>query len=355
MTRSGKVWSSWLGALAISLAGATAAADTLTIAASPNPAPAGTSVKFTFTPGVRSENDAVTFNFGDGTSTTIEFSVACALFGGCNTVDHTYAGPGTFTCDATGTIGGESVSGSFDITITASTADDELFIATGAHLKGFKNVNWRTDLEVNNPTQIHASYEVDLLLRDQDNSTPTYKRVYTLAPGRSVRYGDLLFATFGFSGAAAVRITPIDGAIIATSRTYNQLDSGTYGQSVPAIPRRQAIAFGQDARLIGLSHDPSLQSGYRTNLGLLNESPAGITVQADFRRANGLSYGQVSVDLLPFEFVQIDRAFERVTSEVVPDGAIIVRTTTAGAKFLAYAVVTDNITGDPTYVEAIVP
>ena len=56
-----------------------------------------------------------------------------------------------------------------------------------------------------------------------------------------------------------------------------------------------------------------------------------------------------------FEFFQKDKAFEEVTSGLVNDGYIIVRTTTAGAKFFAYAVVTDNITGDPTYVTAIVP
>jgi hypothetical protein len=31
-----------------------------------------------------------------------------------------------------------------------------------------------------------------------------------------------------------------------------------------------------------------------------------------------------------------------------------VKTTTGGAKFLAYASVIDNITGDPTYVPAII-
>jgi hypothetical protein len=32
-----------------------------------------------------------------------------------------------------------------------------------------------------------------------------------------------------------------------------------------------------------------------------------------------------------------------------------VHTTTAGAKFLAYGVLVDNVTGDPTYVSAQIP
>ena len=147
----------------------------------------------------------------------------------------------------------------------------------------------------------------------------------------------------------------IEGTVILTSRTYNQLPSGTYGQSVPAIPRTGAIGFSQDARLIGLSHDPTLAAGYRTNLGFVNASPAPIRVEAEFYFATGVFLGKMSYDLLPYDFFQKDKAFEDVTSDPVSDGYIIVRTTTAGAKFFAYAVVTDNITGDPTYVDALIP
>ena len=159
----------------------------------------------------------------------------------------------------------------------------------------------------------------------------------------------------GFSGAAAIRITPIDGTPIITSRTYNQLPSGTFGQSVPAIARAQAIGFSQRGRLIGVSHDPTLAAGYRTNLGFVNASPAGIHVEAEFYLDTGAFLGRTAYDLLPLEFRQIDKAFEKVTPAKVDDGYIVVRTTTAGAKFFAYAVVTDNITGDPTYVTAVVP
>jgi hypothetical protein len=58
---------------------------------------------------------------------------------------------------------------------------------------------------------------------------------------------------------------------------------------------------------------------------------------------------------MPFEFRQIDKAFEQVTADPIDDGYIVVRTTTAGAKFFANAVVVDNLTGDPTYVDAVVP
>jgi hypothetical protein len=341
-------------ALAIAVA-SPAAAVSLAVTANPDPAQAGSPVTFRIDPGVRSQADSVVFDFGDGGSGAIAFTLACTLFGGCDTIEHTYAGPGTFMVEVTGTLSGESVTGTAQVTITSGTADDEIFIPTGAHLKGFTNVNWRTDLEVYNPGPNRATYQIALLLRDQDNSNAALRSTFPLSQGLSARYNDLLYTTFGFSGAAAIRVSRIDGTIILTSRTYNQLASGTYSQSVPAILRARAVAFSQDATLIGLSHDPSLAAGYRTNLGFVNASPALIRVEADFYLSTSAFLGRKSYDLLPFEFFQKDKAFEEVTSDVVNDGYIIVRTTTAGAKFFAYAVVTDNITGDPTYVDALIP
>jgi hypothetical protein len=347
--------SSWLAVLAVMLAAVAASADPLTITASPNPAPAGVTVTFTFTPRVNYQDDSVTFDFGDGGTATVAFAVGCTLFGGCGSVAHSYAGAGVFIATANGTIGGQPVSGNLQIVITASTSDSDLYLPTGAHLTGFNDVNWRTDIEIQNPGPTRASYLVSLLVRNVDNSTPAFQSTFALDPNRSARYNDILYDTFGFSGAAAIRITPILGQIIVTSRTYNQLPSGTYSQSVPAIPRSQAIGFSQDAFLIGLSHDPTLAAGYRTNLGFVNASPATIHVEAEFYLANGSMLGTTGYDLSPFEFFQKDKAFEEVTSDRVDDGYIVVRTTTAGAKFFAYAVVTDNITGDPTYVTAVVP
>jgi hypothetical protein len=347
--------SSWVAVLAF-VSAACASAATLAVTVDLNPAPAGIPVTFRIAPGVQHAGDSVTFDFGDGGTGKIEFDVGCTILpNGCNSIQHAYAGAGVFAVNVTGNISGQNFTGTVQLAVTSSTVDQEIYIPTGAHLTGFKNVNWRTDLEIHNPGTRRATYVMALLLRDHSNSDPAFKSTFTLNPGLSARYDDILFATFGFSGAAAIRITPIDGTPLITSRTYNQLPEGTYGQSVPARARAVAIGFSQDARLIGLSHNPSLASGYRTNLGFLNASPAGIHVEAEFYRANGSFLGETSYDLAAFEFFQKDKAFEEVTSDVVDDGYIIVRTTTAGAKFFAYAVVTDNITGDPTYVDALIP
>ena len=118
--------------------------------------------------------------------------------------------------------------------------------------------------------------------------------------------------------------------------------------------RPNYLGFSQDARLIGLSHDPTLAAGYRTNLGFVSASPAPIRVEADFYLSTGVLLGRKTYELLPFEFRQIDKAFEQVTKNLVDDGYVVVHTTTAGAKFFSYATVVDNLTGDPAYVSAII-
>jgi hypothetical protein len=337
--------------LAFALIATGARADALKVTPDVNPAPAGFTVTFTISPAVMNAGDVVNFTFGDGGTGTITYSIGCQLFGGCATITHAYAGPGTFTITATGTISGHSVTGSVQLTVTPSASDTDLYIATGAHRAGFNNTTWRTDVWVKNTGTSLAHYSIGVLARDTDNSAPD-TRTFTLDQGHSATFADILDSVFGFSGAAALRVAPVDGKIIVTSRTYNQLAAGTYSQFVPAVPRAQAVAYGYDAYLIGLSHDPSLQQGFRTNIGLVSASPAPITLVLDFFDADGIHLGTIQAALSPFEFVQLDRAFEQVTTGVVASGSVVVSTLTAGGKFFAYASVVDNITGDPNYVPA---
>jgi hypothetical protein len=327
------------------------AADSLTISATPNPAQAGTQVTFRFTPRVLASGDEVDFDFGDGATGTVAYTGACGLLGGCGTITHTYAGALEATVTATGTVAGNDVSGSLALSVTGSPEDSHLYIATGAHLQGYNSSRWRTDVWVDNPGPDPATYTIALLERDQANTSPPAK-TYSLTSGSSVAYHDILLSGFDFTGAAALRIVLVSGQVLVTSRTYNQPGAGTYGQFVPAVPRSQAISYGQSARLLGLSHDPSLAAGFRTNIGLVNASAADIHVDVAYYKGGGGYLGTVGQDLSPYEFVQLDRAFESVTSDVVTDGFAVVHTTTADGKFLAYASVVDNLTGDPTFVPA---
>jgi hypothetical protein len=328
--------------------------DPLTITADPTTAPPGTQIVFRIYPKVQSAGDTVSFDFGDGGKSTLEYNSGCSVIGGCDSVEHAYAGAGTFTVTASGTITGRSVSGTVKVTISTPPPDTVFYVATSAHIPGYGGTNWRTDLEINNQGLRLASYEISVLLRNQDNSNPQ-KTSFALAPRQSAHYGDILQSVFGLANnSAALRIKQVSGTIMVTSRTYNQLAVGTYGQYVPAIAITNAIPYARNARIIGLSHDPSGTAGYRTNIGFVNATPAPIAVEVTFYAASGLALAIRTYDLQPYEYRQRDKIFEldNVTTDPVEYGFVEVRTTTVGGQFYAYASVVDNVTGDPIYVPA---
>lgn len=329
------------------------AAEELLIIPLPATVQVGQEVTFQFTPFVRREGDAITFDFGDGGSGSVVYSIGCGMIGGCKEIKHTFAGAGVFTVTGTGTANGVAVSGSVEVTITELPQEQHYWVCTGAHQPGYNNTIWRTDLEVHNPGSTKITYRVSLLKRDTDNrDAETHD--FTLHPGRSAHHGDILFDPFGFEGAAALRVTPSGGPLLVHSRTYNQVGIGSYGQFVPGLTNLQAVRHGIEGRLVGLFHDPGLTRGFRTNLGFVNASPAPIAVELSFYVPVGTQMGTRTIELKAYEHKQVNRAYEMVTQSVINGGFILARTTTVGGSFFVYASMVDNVTGDPIYIPAVV-
>ncbi|MGV8038867.1 MAG: CARDB domain-containing protein [Thermoanaerobaculaceae bacterium] len=235
---------------------------------------------------------------------------------------------------------------------TAPLAATAYYVATSAHASGAAGTNWRTDLELHNAGSTQASVSIALLKHGQSNSSPDGLSV-TVAPGQAVRYTDAVFDLFSFSGKAALRLETASGSVVATSRTYNDQPGGTYGQFVPASPDGEAIGSDREGRLIQLSHQPNAAlGGFRTNVGAVNAGSGQIAVTIDLYASSGAYLGQVPMSLRAYEYQQIDKVFERVTGGAVASGYAVVRTSTTGGRFFAYASVIDNRTGDPVFIPA---
>ncbi len=228
----------------------------------------------------------------------------------------------------------------------------DLFVVATAHVAGAQDTNWRSDVEVHCLGDGPASLAVVLLEHDADNSVPA-SRDFTLGVGESLRLGDVLASEFGVDGSAALRVEPTEGRIMVTSRTYNLLSDGaTFGQFIPAAGQGDAIRFGEEARLIQLSHSSDSASGARTNLGVVNATGMAIQVVADLYTADGTFLGTVTQGLEPYGYRQVNRVFAHVTGSDVADGYVVVRTTSGRGAFFAYASVVDNLTGDPVAIMA---
>jgi len=238
------------------------------------------------------------------------------------------------------------------LALATSNQSNEIYVPGAAHVSGSNNTDWRTDLEVRSVGTIGARFRIDLLREGRDNTSfPSV--TLELPAGQGQRYEDVLDTLFGFQGTATLRITILDGDVRATSRTFNTTPDGTFGQYIGGTDQYDVYATGNDATLIQLTSSPSNGSGFRTNLGLVNLEGFPISIDIDLYLADLTILGRVSVDLAPFEYDQIDGIFSRVTSDPVADGIAITRASTSAARYLTYASVIDNLTGDPIYIPGL--
>ena len=244
--------------------------------------------------------------------------------------------------------------------LNPAAAGTSLYLEATAHVAGDNDTNWRTDVGLHASGHEDAVIRIELLRHGRDNANPAHAGL-TLEAGQSVDLEDVLESEFGAAGKAALRVTPSRGTLAVTSRTYNLLEEGnglglpagaTFGQFIPAVLGATAIRFGEEGRLVQLSHDPGSDQGSRTNLGLVNSTGVELSVEIDLHMADGQLLGTVGRLLLPYEYRQLDRIFETVTNGVVADGYAVVRPMTADGAVMAYASIVDNLTGDPVAVLA---
>ncbi len=232
-----------------------------------------------------------------------------------------------------------------------AVSTEPLYLPGVAHAPGAHGTLWRTDLAVHNPSDREATYRIDLLPAWEDNSSPR-DATFALGPGASSHFPDVLDTVFGFTGSAALRVTPISGTVSASARTYNETPAGTYGQLIAGLPLSATTPPEGGWSFVGLADCPqSASGGYRTNLGILNPgaTPLSAEVVLGFWHGKGPSGPPViRVDLPPYGFVPLNRPF--VTSECHADFWAVVRPREGGAALLAYASVVDNVSGDPVYI-----
>ena len=245
----------------------------------------------------------------------------------------------------------DNVSGDPIYSAPATLSALPLMVPAAAHVTGAAGTNWRTDLEVVNPLTTQASFRIELLRRDQENSSPQ-AATYQLEAGRAMRYADVVSSVFSFEGAAALRIVPLQGEVAVSSRTYNQLADRTFGQYIPGVPESDALAAGQQGRIVQLAHSPDTASGYRTNIGLTNAGSATTTVAIALHDGGGTLLGTRNIDLRAYEHRQLNDVFREFTSQTLADAYAVVSSSTEGARYFAYGSVVDNRSGDPIYVPA---
>ncbi|HOC42782.1 MAG TPA: hypothetical protein PKJ99_07145 [Thermoanaerobaculales bacterium] len=226
---------------------------------------------------------------------------------------------------------------------------DTSFVPAAALAAGLEGAFFSTDVDLNNVGSTDITYRLAWLPRGEDNSEAVHSEPFSLAPGASVRYANVLDEVFGLEpdqvGALAVEASGID--LLAMSRTYNLPSAkvaGTFGQELPGIPADKMIVSGVKKRIIFMNENDDV----RANVGCQNGVEQTVRVFIELFNSAGESLETKTMDLAPWSNNQITRVFRNYSP--VEAGYVDVWTTTEGASIYCYGSVLDNLTSDPTTV-----
>ena len=167
-----------------------------------------------------------------------------------------------------------------------------------------------------------------------------------LAGGRSKTYVDVLSLVFQLpSGFGAIQIASNSSSLNIVGQTSTPASGGgTYGQSVPACGSADEITSGTVRTITAIAETDS----FRTNLILANATESESVVDVSLLSDAGTILGSKSYSLPALGMIQITRVVRDlgVTSSISP-ATLRLSTATSNGAFCAYAVVIDNVTGDP--------
>ncbi len=249
--------------------------------------------------------------------------------------------------------GEENNDGLYNLTVASGPTETVSFIAAAALAQGLEGAFFYTDADVNNKGMEEATFYFLWLPRGEDNSEPVASETYTLGPGESMQFENVLAEAFGAEpdvvGALAVVASSPD--VIAMTRTYNFPGgkvAGTFGQSLPAIPSSDLQGAGEIQRIIFQSENDD----FRANVGCVNGNPSDLIVTMELYDNEGNELEVKTLNLGPWSNGQVNRIFR----DYAPlNGYVDVFSNTEGAAFYCYGSVLDNETSDPTTVLPQVP
>ena len=230
-----------------------------------------------------------------------------------------------------------------------SAMNERLYVVPGVADLRNPLANWRSDVRVFNASS--ESQMATFTFYPQGAPDTPVSRQVTIAPGETKALDGVLQSLFAVQSATgAIHVETINSsALVVTAKTYDQLESGTIGQFIPAVTLGQTIGVG-DRALQVLQIEQS--DRFRTNVGLAEATGQSVRVQLTAILPRTSSAPSLVVDLAPNEFRQLNNVLATMGIEHAYNVRLTVRAISGMGRVTAYASVIDNDTQDPTYVPA---
>ena len=239
----------------------------------------------------------------------------------------------------------------------AAQINDTYVIPASANTGGNFGTRWLTQFSVFNP-QLDYPLTVSVTFLPTGGGTGL-ERTFTVPANGTVLSDNILDDLFNIkngSGALLVATFPEDNpkapndiisrSFLVTSNTYNNVKSGTYGQTIPGVwaGLQDFKHDGISAVAHGVRNVANL--GWRTNVGAVNLGRSNVTLRINvYNAAGGTVIKDATLDLPPL-------GHRQATLPVEVDGGSIeffVDDPANTAVVFPYSSTIDDLSGDPTY------
>ncbi|MCD4748313.1 MAG: hypothetical protein K8R59_02975 [Thermoanaerobaculales bacterium] len=228
-----------------------------------------------------------------------------------------------------------------------------LYFPAAASASGLEGTFWSTDAWIHNQSTVGLDVVGAFLAQRRDNGSAVNSPLPLgmIPAGGFLEVEDIVAALGGAGkvGGVYLAATPQEATgsadlISASSHTWtaNPSGAGTFGQGIAAV-----IAGTKDElRAPGLFQN----TGYRTNVGVLNTANATIIMNVSILDSSGVQSAVASWTVLPYE--QHQASLSSLGVPALEGGTCVFTVTSGPASFLGFASVVDNDSGDAVYIEA---
>lgn len=207
--------------------------------------------------------------------------------------------------------------------------------------------SWRSDVRIFNAGT--STVRPTLTFYPQGGGSPSSVDT-VIEPGQIKILNNLLRESFGLDSiGGAMHITTSSPAqLVATARTYDLQESGTYGQFIPAVTAESG--FGTDSRATYVLQLEESEF-FRSNVGIteITGKPVFLRITAS---VPGLKAApSIHVNLDGYGFTQFNRILTSfLGTGTAFNGRVTIEVLSGEGRIAAYGSVIDNSTQDPTYV-----
>ncbi len=227
-------------------------------------------------------------------------------------------------------------------TIPMKTGDGFLtqWVAAAAHSEGASGSFWLSDLGLlnNGVSALNAT----VFFHSASGSDRLFD--LNLEAGEHKLLEDVV-GMLGASGSGSIYVVA-DQPVFVSSRTYNDSETGTFGQYLDGYSDTGMVSAGA---LIWL---PQLMQNvnFRTNIGLLNTGTLWGRVVVRLYDADGSMLSTTPHVIAAGQRLQLQEPFERFAGRTDIESGYAIVEVSSGSKISAYASVIDNRTNDPTTI-----